>query len=514
MMQLDDITIHIRQRSPWEAIDLGFAMVQHNWRGIFPAWSLLLFSISLMCWLLMPSGYEGFSIVLLWWLKPLYDRVLLHIVSHQMLNQSLSTPDIFSALPGLVRNTGFLGALTFRRLSLSRGFNLPIWQLEQLRGLPHKERQELLHLHSHLDAVLLMSSCRLLGLVLIVSFYVLILMFDPTDGSWDYIRHAFRENFDTGAQYWGSLVYVLLYVLAVWIIEPFYMSASFSLYLNRRTQLEAWDIELAFRSLGDRLRGLAHHTLGFVGLLVMTVAFTLPPFPAQAADSETGKGEYLAQERLPAEQSKEQIESIMKLDEFSRIRMVKHWQARKQDKSKKDFNELSASLQILFANILKSLLWLVVIVLVVLAFVYRQKILAMLKPLQRKPLEHDLPDILFGMDIRPESLPDNLAVACRRLWESGQHREALGLLYRGALMHLTRHDHLLVQASHTEGDILQLARKHITGQRLAWLTAVTRAWQGCAYAHRIPVGAQVIPLFDGWGDFSVTPLASDKAVIA
>jgi hypothetical protein len=119
------------------------------------------------------------------------------------------------------------------------------------------------------------------------------------------------------------------------------------------------------------------------------------------------------------------------------------------------------------------------------------------------------------MDIRPESLPDDLAAACRRLWETGQHREALGLLYRGTLMHLTRHDHLLVQASHTEGDILQLAHKHIAAQRVTWLKAVTRAWEEVAYAHRIPAGSQVMPLFDGWTDFSIIiPSGSDKAVIA
>ncbi len=148
-MKLDDITANIRLRSPWEAIDLGFTLVQHNARWIFPAWTLLLFSFALILWLLMPDAYKAYVPLALWWFKPLYDRVLLHILSHQMFNQRLSTADIFSAIPGLVRRNGLLGGLSLRRLSISRGFNLPIWQLEGLRGKPRKVRQDLLHLQAH-----------------------------------------------------------------------------------------------------------------------------------------------------------------------------------------------------------------------------------------------------------------------------------------------------------------------------------------------------------------------------
>jgi len=502
-MKLDDITTHIRLRTPWEAADLGFAMVQNNWRGIFPAWTLLLFSLSLIVWLLMPSTYAGYIPILLWWLKPVYDRVLLHIYSRQMFSQPLSTADIFSALPGLIWNTGLLGALTWRRFSASRGFNLPIWQLEQLRGKPHKERQNLLHLQAHSYAVWLTVACLHLEYTVIFSLYALILFFDPTERVWDYLVSAFVENLDVEVQYWGSLIYTVLSTLTVWLVEPFYMAASFSLYLNRRTQLEAWDIELTFRSLGDRLHGLTQHAFG-IALAVILALSVLPPAPVFAG--EQAEQEYLADETLPPEDSAEQIEAIMQLDAFSQVRTVKHWMPKEKDENKTDKNlfELSESVQVLFASIMKGMLWIAVIVLLVLAFVYRRQILAMLKPLQRKAVKQPPPDILFGMDIRPESLPDDIAAVCRRLWDTDQQRDALSLLYRAALMRLTRHDHIQVQDSHTEGDILQLARPHLAGQRIAWLTAVTRAWQEIAYAHRIPPDERIYPLFDDWLNFGAT----------
>jgi hypothetical protein len=38
-------------------------------------------------------------------------------------------------------------------------------------------------------------------------------------------------------------VYFTAYALAVFAIEPFYVAAGFAMYLNRRAELEAWDIE-------------------------------------------------------------------------------------------------------------------------------------------------------------------------------------------------------------------------------------------------------------------------------
>jgi hypothetical protein len=31
------------------------------------------------------------------------------------------------------------------------------------------------------------------------------------------------------------------------VLEPFYVAAGFAMYLNRRVELEAWDIEQEFR---------------------------------------------------------------------------------------------------------------------------------------------------------------------------------------------------------------------------------------------------------------------------
>jgi hypothetical protein len=42
-------------------------------------------------------------------------------------------------------------------------------------------------------------------------------------------------------------VSALEYATVVLFLEPFYVAAGFGMYLNRRVELEAWDIEQEFR---------------------------------------------------------------------------------------------------------------------------------------------------------------------------------------------------------------------------------------------------------------------------
>ena len=39
----------------------------------------------------------------------------------------------------------------------------------------------------------------------------------------------------------------IAYAITVLFLEPFYVAAGFAMYLNRRAELEAWDIEQEFR---------------------------------------------------------------------------------------------------------------------------------------------------------------------------------------------------------------------------------------------------------------------------
>ena len=63
----------------------------------------------------------------------------------------------------------------------------------------------------------------------------------PHTGSLNWID--FLQN-STGKQ---VLLTTLAYAMAVAFLEPFYVAAGFGMYLNRRVELEAWDVEQELR---------------------------------------------------------------------------------------------------------------------------------------------------------------------------------------------------------------------------------------------------------------------------
>ena len=57
----------------------------------------------------------------------------------------------------------------------------------------------------------------------------------------------FMRVFDPDLEREIQFVFALAYAVSVAVVEPFYVAAGFGLYLNRRVELEAWDLEQEFR---------------------------------------------------------------------------------------------------------------------------------------------------------------------------------------------------------------------------------------------------------------------------
>ncbi|MDR7335701.1 DUF4129 domain-containing protein [Roseateles asaccharophilus] len=88
------------------------------------------------------------------------------------------------------------------------------------------------------------------------------------------------------------------------------------------------------------------------------------------------------------------------------------------------------------------------------------------------------------LDIRPESLPDDIGAAARVLWLRGEQRAALSLLYRGALSRLVHTHGVPIRAASTERECLTLAAQRLAPASQAFLVQLVTGWQGVAYARR------------------------------
>ncbi len=105
-----------------------------------------------------------------------------------------------------------------------------------------------------------------------------------------------------------------------------------------------------------------------------------------------------------------------------------------------------------------------------------------------------LPSHVRDLDIRPESLPEHIGAAAAALWQRGEHRPALSLLYRGALSQLVHQHAVPIRAASTEGECVALAATRLPPERSAFFGRLVQAWQLAVYGARLPESSSVLAL--------------------
>ena len=451
-MQPADIAIELRPRTPWESIDLGLAMLQRWWRQAYAAHAALLFALASVAlgvaWLL---AMPWVALVAVWWLKPVYDRIVLHVLSRAVFG---NVQGARAALNEAREWTGGLfWALTLGRFDLARSFNLPVVQLEGQRGATARERRGILGRRARGYAVWLTIVCLHFEGVLYWSFYFFAALLMPATA------HESRDFFDAlfTSEAWGYDD-VAAYAIAVLILEPFYVAGGFALYLNRRTLLEGWDLEVALRRIAARAAPL---------LLLLFIA--LPAF-AQSNDP------------------KQEIAEVLKDPIFGYERETMAWRPRNPEKES-DGKRADFRFAAWMAKFAQYLMWL----LVAAALAYALWWLARnFRPGRAAPLErYQAPASLFGMELAPETLPPDVQAAVLDLLKKGRTREALALLYRASLSRLVHQRGVQLRSSHTELEVLALAPSDYLGELIG-------AWRACAYADRLPPPQAVERLAQGY----------------
>jgi hypothetical protein len=126
----------------------------------------------------------------------------------------------------------------------------------------------------------------------------------------------------------------------------------------------------------------------------------------------------------------------------------------------------------------------------------------------RVPLRFVAPSHVRDLDIRPESLPDDVGAAALGLWNRGEQRAALALLYRGLLSRLVHVHEVEIRASATEGECLALARKRLSSESAAYTERMVGTWTAAVYGGLAPAPADVEALC---GEFAGA-LARGRAV--
>lgn len=513
-MQLDKLQLDLRPRPHWQAIDLGFALLRESVGTVYAAWLTLWLPLVGLCYALalwLPVG-NYYWLFLAWWLRPLLERIVVFILSRAVFGEQVSWRAALRAWPGELRRGWFRVLTYWRPFVAGRGLYQPIWQLEQATGSFAADRRRVIGRDKAGRAAYWFGiACANFEGVLQLGCIALIGLFFTRPDAVNPILLVIKNN---GATSPGvMLLSFVSYGIAAGIIGPIYSACTFTLYLNRRAELEAWDIELVLRQLTPRgtASALPKSRLALLALPLLLLAFMLPGQPAMAA--ECRPPEWLSKQAAArgAAQNAQQGELRRQLDalyadpDLRGYRCVDSWEQIHKDKQTREKANAKPSSttsvptwlpdvfkMLLIGGSLALLAWLL--------YRYRDSLAALLP---RKKPAHFVPSEIAGLDIRPESLPDDVPTAVRKLWAAGRQRKALALLYRATLSRLAHRAKLELSGAATENECLALVQAARHGNRLseptlAAVTTVTHLWLAGAYADRLPADMALEAACTAW----------------
>ncbi len=238
-MKAEQLQLALRPRPAYEAVDLGVSMTQRSGRSLRRAFLPLGLLLAVACGATIEVA-PWLPSTLLWWFKPWLDRALLHIYARQAFGEQTSFNDAWEArrrAPWLT----MLQWLTIWRLSFWRAYSMPVMQLEGQTGVARRQRVKAI-LRSHRTAAMVTQSAfSWIELFLMLGLASVIPWMTPGLRNWDALRWLTSDSLvATGALY-------AAHAAAVLFVEPFFVASGFAMYLNRRVELEAWDVEQDLR---------------------------------------------------------------------------------------------------------------------------------------------------------------------------------------------------------------------------------------------------------------------------
>ncbi|MFD0895679.1 hypothetical protein KBB96_01760 [Luteolibacter ambystomatis] len=474
------MTAEIRPRSDWEAVDLGFAMARREfWRCLLVWWLAVL--LPTLVGIALLRNHPWLFLILFWWWKPAASRLVLFELSRRLFGERPPWKQVWPQIPRVWwRRFGYRFLLA--RFSPWGPVTMPVEDLEGLRGDAYRQRSRLLLRRGEGAAVRLSMGGSVVAVWLSLGLLGLTQMLLPQGQ--DGVYNQASEAIQAGDWSWMPLSSCWLvagcYMLAISLCDVFVVGGGFGVYVNSRTWIEGWDVELAFKRMANRIGSLA--------AILLAGLCWFGPAPIRAA------------EKPPAEQIRE-----IKADPAFEVQKVKV-----RDPSSKSSSSSSSSrspagslpawldslaggfgmllLGICLAALIAGIVWLL--------WKFRHLFEGTggsggggPRPVAR---------VVMGMEVSRDSLPEDVPTAAWRLWNEGRRHEALALLYRGAISRVIETGRVEIAEADTEGDCLRRVRAAGDPARPDYFQSLTAVWIGLAYARTLPGDAEVDSLCRNW----------------
>lgn len=502
-MNLENVTAELRPRGEWEAADFGARLIRRDAVAIYRVWFRITLPLLILALLMAAFGpFPGLALIIYWWLEPVADGPILRIISRRLFGEDADVRGAIRAAPALARRN-WIFLLPPYRFHFARSIAMPVTQLEGLAGKARRQRAKTLNAkilnygtgvtiaYQHL-ATALYFGVVLIGFTLVPPVYQ-----DTLGDGWIDLFWA-QDSRVT------NVLGLLAFYFAQSALQPWFVGAGFGLYVNCRTQLEAWDIEVAFRRMAQRrAAGLAAAVL----LAVLAVPAALPPEAALAQETTEQHAAANEDPGFPGywndDEVRPAVEAILESDALSTTREIERWQSIDRHESADGdgtstwWLDLVRGLGRILSLIAEGALWIGVAGLCLLLFLTRRHWLPYLgwEPAAR-PVTRRV--VLSGDVLSRESLPEDIPAEVARLWNAGQRRQALSLMYRGSVFAaVTRHGVRLPESA-TEGMCVAAVGRQTGDTHAAYFRRIVDVWIHCAYGSRQPAADEVMSLCREW----------------
>ena len=435
-MQVHKLEIEVRHRQPWEAMELGSNLLKHFLAPVYIPWLIIWFSAAIITFFLPIS--TPMKIMLIIWLAPLFERVIIFVLSRAVFGDTPKVKTSLKSFPGQCK-VGFISCLTLWRFTTARALMSPIWQLEGSKGSFASKRYKALGSDSSSSALWfgfcfsIVESIAILGLDMTLN----------TENIFQLAINAAQYNIELPE---SRYIFFFWCSVAVYgLLRPFYVSSLFTFYLNQRMRVEGWDIELQFRNIAKKIKNSA---------VIIIAATVFLSFPA-SSKAETNPQKVL-EEVMAHEDFNEEIETY---------------------KTNRETKERSSSAFLGYFVIAVCLIAVIILLVSIFSRAPKIRTTQNIKEV-KKPIQK-----IMGMDISVKSLPKNIPEAALKLIDEGNIRAAISLLYRGSLFKASQNFGLDFEESDTEGDCLRKANKKKLLSFYEYFKKLTLEWQQLAYAH-------------------------------
>jgi len=463
--------ISSRKMDSREAADTGLLLWRESFISFIPFFAIP-FWLCAFILRLLPGDMQYFSWLILWFLKPLFDRPVLHIISVRFFESVTGMKRLFKGL-GKSLWRGLPGDLLWRRFSPFRAAMMPVYVLEYDRPLKKsfnseiKKRKDLLKKSGigyclfltlwgiALEAALLTGEILFFGIM--ADFFSI--------GIW-----PFAGDFSKNTE---------IYIFAVWcfnymFVETLYVCMGFSLYINSRIDVEGWDIEIMFRNFAKKLNKKKSGVLAVIFLICLFIPVN--------TFTQDWKIEDFPEKTIPMEKLQKILDSPDFGGEIDSWGIKLKKKQNDGDVTEFNFDITSERLRFIFAFALRFLIITCIAAAAVLLIIFVRKLVYKKKP---ETVEGSTMTILHGI---PFGNPELILQKAVDFHNQENLRMAWGYCTAAAILSWTAYRGLVFPPGATESECANIAGSmpSCSSYEAHAFNKLINSWINFAYAGQVP----------------------------